>query len=634
MTRPARWTARLLSATTIALAMALTATPTAAQDATPTPATDTATTGAADADAVQVVDWQPTVGWLKLHEALREGPVPYGWVTEDDAGPSLRGVLNKLSVVAEQDQYLGVVVALERPTLTLTQVMSIGDAMQAVREAGKTVVCFAESYDTLGYLLASHADLVVLQRRGSMGLHGLSMEEMYLAGMMEKLGVEADLLQIGQYKGADETLTRRGPSEAWSENIDGLLADLYAGIADRIASNRGMTRAELEAAMAASWTLDDAGLLRAGLVDRVAGRDLIEITEVQFGDDFVWDDAMGESRAVARVNNPMALFGMLFREDNARPTRPSVAVIHASGAIHSGESSIDSGPFSNASIGSETMLDAIGFARDEEQVKAAVIRLDSPGGSALASEVIWQAVRDLADVKPVFVSVGGMAASGGYYIASAADEVYVQPQAIVGSIGVVSGKLVLGGTYDKLGIDVTRREVGPRAGLFNSVEPFTPEQREVVRASMRLIYEQFLERIEIGRGNRLDDLDAVDEGMLFTGRQAVDNGMADVAGGLADAIAGAAERANLPADGYAVIDLPRPMSFQEYLSELFGGSVSAPGGLATTPAATAESIAWVRLAREVMGEAAWAQAARTLDGLLLLRDESVLMLLPSALIVR
>jgi len=588
----------------------------------------------AEASSAEVVQWEPTVGWLKLDSPLREGPVPFGWVSEDDAGPSLRGLLGKLEVVAEQEQYLGVVVALEQPELNLTQVMAIGDAMQRVRDAGKTVVCFAESYDTLSYLLASHADLVVLQRRGSMMLKGLAMEEMYLAGLLEKLGAEADLLQIGQYKGADETLTRREPSEAWSENIESLLHDMYDAIATRIAENRRMSVEELEEAMAASWTLDDAGCMRAGLVDRVAGRDLVEVTEVQFGDDFVWDDAMGESRAVRRVNNPMALFGMLFKEEDARPTRPSVAVIHASGPIHSGESTIDGGAFSDASIGSKTMLEAIGFARDEEQVKAAVIRLDSPGGSAMASEVIWQAVRDLAEVKPVFVSIGGMAASGGYYIASAADEVYVQPQAIVGSIGVVSGKIVLGGTYEKLGIGITRREIGPRAGIFNTVEPFTAEQREVMRESMKLIYEQFLERVAIGRGNRLDDLDDVDEGMLFTGRQAVDNGMADVAGGLADAVAGVAERAGLAEGSYGVVDLPRPMSFQEYLSELFGDTVSAPRQVAGSRAASAETVALVRLARELMGKAGWSRVSRSLDGLMLLRDEPVLMVMPTALIVR
>ncbi|MEM0914852.1 MAG: S49 family peptidase [Planctomycetota bacterium] len=589
---------------------------------------ETAEPNVADPVAVEEVTWDDAVGWLRLDDALRDGPVPFGWVSESDAGPSLRGVLRKLDVVAEQDQFLGVVVALDQPTLSLTQVVAIGERMQAIRDAGKTVVCFAEAYDTLTYLLASYADLVVLQRKGSMGLHGLSTEEMYLAGLMEKIGAEADLLQIGKFKGADETWTRSQPSEAWSENIDGLLDDLYGSIVGRIAENRDMTVEELEAAMAASWTLDDAGLLRAGLIDRVSGRDLVEVTEVQFGDAFVWDDAMGESTGSARVNNPMALFRMLFRDEDTSVNRPSIAVIHASGPIHSGESTIDGGPFSNASIGSKTVLEALGYARDEDEIKAAVIRLDSPGGSALASEVIWQGVRELAESKPVFISIGGMAASGGYYIASAGDEIYIEPQSIVGSIGVVSGKIVLGGTYEKLGIGITRRDRGPRAGMFNSVEAFTPEQRQVVEDSMRLIYDQFLDRVAVGRGNRLTDLDAVDEGMLFTGRQAVTNGMADELGGSSVAIAAAAARAGLAEGDYGVIDLPRPMSFQEYLSEMFGTGVRSP------QAASPEALAAVQVARELMGDAAWARVSQTLDGLLLLRQEPVLTLMPIALIVR
>ncbi|MEM6334012.1 MAG: S49 family peptidase [Planctomycetota bacterium] len=583
---------------------------------------------AGDGSEVVEVGWDSTVGWLKLGDALREGPAPFAWISEDDAGPSLRGVLNKLEVVATQDHYMGLVIALDRPMLTLTQVSAIGEKIRAIRASGKTVVCFSEEYDTLTYLLASYCDVVVLQRGGAMGLAGLGMEEMYMAGLLEKIGAQADLLQIGKYKGADEQFTRSEPSEAWSENMDALLDDLYASIVDVIAANRGMDVATLEAQMGESWVMGDAEYLRSGLVDRVSSRDLIDVTEVEFGDEFVWDDAMGESMAAMRVNSPMALFGMLFEETEVRPTRPSIAVIHAAGPITSGESTIDGGPFSSESIGSKTMLEALGIARDEEEIKAVVIRLDSPGGSAIASEVIWQAVREVADVKPVFVSIGGMAASGGYYIACGADEVYVMPQTIVGSIGVVSGKIVLGGTYEKLGIGVTRRERGPRSGMFNSVDVFNDEQRAVVRSSMQRIYDQFRDRVVTGRGNRLTDIDAVDAGRLFTGRQAVANGMADEVGGLGDAIAAAAERAGLAPDSYGVIDLPQPMSFQEYLSELMGNTVRSPG-----VGASADGLAAVELARGVMGDQAWAQVARTLDGLLMLRDESVLTIMPTALIL-
>ncbi|MEO0587843.1 MAG: S49 family peptidase [Planctomycetota bacterium] len=604
--------------------VALAAVMMAACVAWPATAQDTAV---AESEAVEV-GWDSTVGWLKLGDALREGPAPFAWISEDDAGPSLRGVLNKLDVVANQDHYMGLVIALDRPMLTLTQVSAIGERIGAIRASGKTVVVFSEEYDTLTYLLASYCDMVVLQRGGSMGLRGLGMEEMYMAGLLEKIGAEADLLQIGKYKGADEQLTRTGPSEAWSENMDALLDDLYASIVDVIAANRGMDRATLETQMADSWVMGDAEYLRSGLVDRVSSRDLIEVTEVEFGDQFVWDDAMGESMSAMRVTSPMALFGMLFEETDMRPTQPTIAVIHAAGPITSGESTIDGGPFSSESIGSKTMLEALGLARDEQEIKAVVIRLDSPGGSAIASEVIWQAVRELADSKPVFVSIGGMAASGGYYIACAADEVYVMPQSIVGSIGVVSGKIVLGGTYEKLGIGVTRRERGPRSGMFNSVDAFTDEQRAVVRTSMQRIYDQFRDRVVTGRGNRLPDVGAIDAGRLFTGRQAIENGMADEIGGLSAAIAAAAERAGLGPDAYAVIDLPQPMSFQEYLSELLGDTVRSP-----SVGAPAEGLAAVALARGVMGDEAWTQVSRTLDGLLMLREESVLTLMPTALIL-
>jgi len=181
---------------------------------------------------------------------------------------------------------------------------------------------------------------------------------------------------------------------------------------------------------------------------------------------------------------------------------------------------------SESTIGSRTMTAALEDALLDDNIKGVVIRLDSPGGSALASEVIWQSVRELKAAKPVYCVIGNMAASGGYYIACATDRIYIQPHSILGSIGVVAGKMTLGGLYDWAGIHVHRRTRGPGGDLFSSVDPFTDEQRELLRDAMTLTYEQFKDRVREGRGDKLPDLDAVDEGMLFTGTQSVANGLA------------------------------------------------------------------------------------------------------------
>jgi protease IV len=607
-------------------------TPSDSQDPGDEAASDAAENRQAAPAQPAVVEGPRTVGWLELSGPLRQGPPPFAWADPEDLQPALGDVLSQIEHVAENESSLGLVVYLDGPELTFAQMHAISKELADARDAGKRVIAFAEAYDLASYYLASAADLIVLQHKGSVELSGMVIEEMYLAGMLEKIGVEADLMQVGRFKGAEEPMTRKGPSEAWDENIDGLLDDLYAQLVEVIADRRGWKVEQLETLMAESWGLDDRGLLRSRLIDRLSDRDLNRVTEIEFGDDFTWDEQMGTTGGGrAMPQNPFAMFQMLFNAKPARIKGPTVAVFHGYGPIHRGESSIESGPFSSASIGARTVTDYLAELRDDPQVKAVVLRLDSPGGSALASEIIWQEIRRFGEEKPIFASIGSSAASGGYYLASGADEVFVSPQSIVGSIGVVSGKLTFGGLYEKIGISVTRRTRGPLGGMFNSVEPFNDTQRDAVRQAMERIYEQFLDRVAIGRGRRLPDVTQVAAGRLFTGRQAVDNGMADALGSLDDAIAAAAERAELAEDGYDVLHLPRPLSFGEYLSEAMG--VRGPRSLPTAVHHSDAAAAFTAL-RHLLGEPAWNSITRQLEALLLLRDEATLLVAPSAIVVR
>jgi len=567
----------------------------------------------------------PVVGWLELSEALRDGPVPFAWVTPEEAGPSLGDVLSQLDYVAEHDEFLGVVIYLDQPMLRLSQVLSITDKIAEVRAAGKRVLIYSEAYDTMGYVLASSADMILLQHKGEVRLMGVAVEEMYLAGLLEKIGAKADFVQIGKYKGADESLTRSGPSEAWSQNFDALLDDLYSQIISQIAQGRDMTEDQVEALLQDSWTMQDTDYLRRRVVDRLTDRDLIDVTEVEFGDNFLWDDTMGQGGASHQISNPMMLFGLLFKESNTRTTRPTIAVIHAQGPIHSGESSHGQGMFASKSIGSRTMIEALGDARDDENIKGVILRIDSPGGSALASEIIWQAVRDLGETKPVFISVGSMAASGGYYIACAGDEIYVSPSSIIGSIGVVGGKIVLGGLYEWAGVSVHRRSRGPMSDIFNSVEPFTETQRQSVRKSMELVYDQFLQRVSVGRGTRLTDVGSVAEGRLFTGRQSVNNGMADKVGGVALAMTDMADDLGLEEGDYDVIHLPAAMSFQTFINDMIG---------AQAPQVNAQASPILDTVKQVLGPRAWPAVSASLQGLMLLQREPILTLMPNAIVIR
>jgi len=273
-------------------------------------------------------------------------------------------------------------------------------------------------------------------------------------------------------------------------------------------------------------------------------------------------------------------------------------------------------------------VEALGEVRDNEKIKAAVIRIDSPGGSAIASEMIWQAVREVGEEKPIFVSVGGMAASGGYYIACAGDQVYVSDTSVLGSIGVVGGKITMGGLYEWAGVSVHQRTRGPLGGMFNSVTPFTDQERAILASAFEKTYDTFVDRVQEGRGKRIAEVDAVAQGRIFTGRQCVDNGMADQIGGLADAITDVAQQAGLEPGEYEVIDFPRPMTLPEFLDDLFRAQ-SPQVQVDVTQAHPA-----LGMLKKAMGPVNWQRVAHTMDALLLLQEEPVIAVSPSVLIVR
>jgi protease-4 len=564
------------------------------------------------------------VGWLELTGSLRESPLPFAWVTEAEAGPSLTSVLRQLHHVAHSKTHKGVVVHLDYPDLDMTQIEAIANALDGVRAAGKKTLVFSEAYDLRTYLLACSADMILLQRRGDVMLSGIGIEEMYLAGLLDKVGVKADFVQVGRFKGAADPLTLDKPSEAWSQNIDALLDDIYGSILERIATGRNLTREQVEAIIQDCWTMNDDELIRRRVVDRVCDRDLIDVTEVEFGDTFTWDEDMGAAPKQAANTNAFAFFQTLFQATSSKPKRDSIAVVHARGPITSGDSSYGDGLFSGDAIGSRTICEVLSDAGDDHRIKAVVIRIDSPGGSAIASEVIWQSVRQLAEKKPVYASIGGTAASGGYYIACAADEIYVAPDSIVGSIGVVGGKLIAGGLYEKIGIGIHRRSRGPHGDLFNSVDPFTDQQRQMLQLAFEKTYSQFTQRVADGRGRRLADVGAVAEGRLFTGRQAALNGMADKVGGLSDAVRDVAQRVGLQPGRYDVINLPPPMSLPEFLDTIFKTQA---------PAVAAPTLGIEHLARRTLGERRWRAARSIVSGLMQLQREPVLTLMPSAIVI-
>jgi protease-4 len=565
---------------------------------------------------------------IELKGSLQSAPGPLDWLFGSER-PTLRAVVNALQDIAVNDRYDGVLIRLRDAELSATQVEELGAAINKVRQAGKKVHVFSEAYGTTGLMLGAYADETIAQAGGPVSLPGLYMEEMFLADTLEWIGLKADFVQVGDYKGAAEQMSRNAPSREWDANINQLLDSLYANIRKPILKGRRLTDKKLDEAMETVWLADAKDAVRAGLID--AEVDLAVLGEhlrTRYdGRAIDWKKIALTGEAPKMDANPFAMMSLFTKEPDHKPRKPTIAVVHINGAIVDGDSSSGGLFGGEGQVGSRTIRKALEDVLKENLIKGVVVRIDSPGGSATASEVIWQGIRRVAEKKPVWVSVGDMAASGGYYCAVAGEKIYVNPSSIVGSIGVVGGKLSMQGLYDWAKVRVVPRARGPRASMFASGAPWSAQDIELVRAKMKQTYALFTSRVEQGRQGI--DLSVTAEGRLFTGDKAIALKMADAVGGLDDCIAGLAKRCDL--DDYGVMDYPAPRSLNEVLSEAFSGfgSARAPGVIGKP--VRSQLFAAVR---ELVGERAWAQIEPSLAALLQLREHPVVLTSPRVLISR
>jgi protease-4 len=497
-----------------------------------------------------------------------------------DPAPSLRQLIDRMRMARFDDEVQGVLITFKPGGgLNFAQAQEIRTQIEMLREAGKPVFVYADGYNTITYMVAAAADNVALLGAGEIFIPGINIETMFYKGMFDKVGVTPDYIQVGEFKGADEPYTRTEPSEELAKELDGLAGALYGQIVDAIAESRGVSRETVRK------MIDEAGIfgdeaLEAGFVDQLIDADGVRpmIAEV-IGEEadelnLIRDYGAPEEEEID-FGNPLAILAGLSKREP--PTdAPKVALLYAVGTIVDGEGG--DGPAipllgGGTSIGSETIRRAMREIERDENIKAVVIRIDSPGGSALASEAMWQAVRRVSEEKPVIISVGGIAASGGYYLLSAGDYAYADPAAIVGSIGVVGGKLVLSDLYDKLGLTTARFTRGANADLFSDTSTWTEAQQKLIRRSMKRTYDQFIDRIEQTRGDKIEDIDQIARGRIFLAEDALELGMVDELGGIEDAIAHAAGAAGFTDTNYEIKVVPEPV-FDP--GSLFGGIIHTP----------------------------------------------------------
>lgn len=493
------------------------------------------------------------VAYIDLDREVSEAPASFAIVA--DTSLTLQSVIDRLRQARQDKDVRAVLLNLSETGFNLAQAQEIRDSLIELRKAGKRSFVYSDAYDTAGYIAASGSRDICMLPGGEIMVPGVGMEAMFARDLLDKVGVKADYVQIGQYKGADEPFTRSEPSAQMRGEMNKLLDSLYEQIVDGISYNRNLARPDVEE-MINNVFLSGRLAKDRGFVDHLVDQDgLRSLIKKELGREVDLVHDYGEpARDSLDLSNPFALLGMFAKKAPAT-TRPAVGLIYAEGVIVDGDAS-DNIFGGGGEIGSEDIRKAMRIAGRDPAVKTIVLRIDSPGGSAMASEVMWQAVRRTAKEKPVVISVGGMAASGGYYLASAGDYIFADPSAIVGSIGVVGGKFVVKDLFDKLGLHTETFSRGVNADLFSSAKPFSDTQRRLVTNWMQQTYDQFTDRILTTRKSKIKDIDEVAHGRIFSAKQAREKGMVDELGGIEQAIAYAAAQAHLKADEYDVRVLP------------------------------------------------------------------------------
>jgi len=449
----------------------------------------------------------------------------------------------------------------------LARTQELRDALLEFRDSRKPIVAYLESVGNRDYYLASIADEIDLMPGGMFMTTGLLADASFFRGTLDKLKIQPEMEHIGAYKSASEQWTRDSMSEAQRMVTNSILDGLYAQFVDGIASARKRTVRQVRAAI-------DQGMLTPE-----------EAKEAKLVDDLLYIDQV-ENSLRRRVGSYSEVKIRSYKKRGRYRFGPRIAVVNASGAIVSGRSG--NGAFGGEFIGSETLSRMLKEAREESGIRAVVLRVDSPGGSGVASDAIWRETRLFREAKrPLIVSMGDVAGSGGYYIAMAADTIVAEPATITGSIGVISGKFNMRGLYEEwLGIHRDQIKRGENADLFSDYTGYTDAQRATVRRQIESFYRDFVHKAAEGRGKKDQEIDLIGQGRIWTGEQAKEIGLVDELGGLTRAIDIAKTKAGIGARERVSLEVwPRRRGFFQGFSgdddALMGREVRLPGRLKT-----------------------------------------------------
>jgi protease IV len=514
--------------------------------------------------------WRPAVNegsyvLLDLSGALQERPV--GRLFERlmaERPPALIELLALIDAAGDDPRLAGIVAQVRSLDTGWARTEEIRNALLAFRKKGKRLIAYLEQEmagGTRAYYLASAAEKVYVPPATSAPLTGLLAQYTFLGGLWEKVDIEMDVEKIGRYKTAGDMLTRKTMSPDHREMANSLLDSVFDQVVGGIAAGRGIEPASVRAAInAAPATVTE--LTEARLID---GARFMEDLRVEL---------LGQDRRFLPASDYSSAVGLTPSGSGHR----TIAVVYGVGPISLGGSR--GGVVDGESMGSDTLAKAFRDAAKDTGAKAIVFRINSPGGSALASDLIWNAVRDAKRKKPVIVSMSDVAGSGGYYVAAGATKIFAEPGTFTGSIGVVAAKPNVHGLLARLGVGTETLSRGRYAHLDSWTDSLDQEDKDRIMTAMRHAYDVFLDRVAEGRGLTRERVDELGQGRVWTGAQARENGLVDDLGGLDAAIQAAKKEAGIPeTEKVQLVFYPEPEGFLGRVQQYLGATIeeTTPG---------------------------------------------------------
>jgi protease-4 len=579
----------------------------------------------------------PTVAIFELDGPVLESPSQDIFLFGEQP-VALRDLVKRLRASADDANVKAVVLIAENLALGPAQMEEIRGAIRHVRDEGKDVYVHSDSMQIKDYLIFAGASKISMAPTSDLWILGLHAETPYLRGLLDKIGVKPDFLQMGDYKTGAEIITRTGPSKQSDEMMNWLLDSLHESMVELIASGR-----KVEPAKVKQWI--DTGMFtaekakEAGLIDAVEHRQEFDASlKKKFGESLVYDRRYGtEKQKELDFSNPFAMFQILGEMfgggKQAEPKKDAVGIVYVDGMILPGSSRPSI--FGSGGAYSSDIRKALDKAARDDSIKAVVLRVDSPGGSAVASEIILDATRRVKSKKPFVVSMGNVAGSGGYYVSLGSDTIFADKTTITASIGVLGGKLVTTDMWGKIGITWKAYDRGAKAGLLAGNDAFTADERKTVETWMQDVYVVFKKHVTDSRGDKLKKpIDQLAGGRVYTGQQALELGLIDKIGTLQDAIAFVAKEAKLP-DDHDIRVVPQPKSFIEQLMEQGKGGGEDENRWVAAPAMARET-SLIDLAMPHLQHLDPPRVAAVRSALLqlqLLGRESVILTMPEILVL-